>query len=654
MERKLHVFCANLLCYTVEERLVCVIICDMCIKKTTLDQAGSMNVSDMKRQSSLLQYTKSNMALGHGKYSAINRSIALMCAVDMRPISIVNGNGFKNMCSELNAQYSVPAASTISKYVDILYKETKDTVLAELTGSVAALTTDMWTSMTSKGYITITCHHISPEWKLVNRVLATRGTDDRHTGENIARHLKNVEQEFHIGQVTALVTDNASNMVTAGALGGYTRLGCFSHSLQLCINDGMKQPTVAKAVATAKRVVGHFSHSNVATQALSDHQIKMGCNGKPLQLIQDVVTRWNSVYLMIRRLLKLRVSVYGVLFDEKVTKPGDRASFELKDSTWKVLEDLLPLLEPLAEATQLLTSETLPTCSSVLVILATLLPPLGHVDLDSVAIREVKDKIRTNMMKRFHVDENGDPDDNILSEIYAVSALLDPRSKSLKFMSSNKREKIQDHLVAILEQNRQIEQSGAVVHTNTDSEPISIKIEDIEEHVPAAKKRLIDCLSPDVVDLTVGDQSTTIERELEGYITEPVHVTDPLAWWKVNHTRFPNIAQVARRYLCIPATEVPSERSFSAASGTVTKRRATLDPDTVDQLTFVHKNYVFVERIPLGGNVAAGTLINPAATSSSTTAPTIRQPATEPVIQRSVIVNQLKLNQPNQHQHSRL
>ena len=232
------------------------------------------------------------MALGHGKYSAINRSIALMCAVDMRPISIVNGNGFKNMCYELNTQYSVPSASTISKYVDLLYKGTKDTLLAELTGCVAALTTDMWTSMTSKGYITITCHHISPEWKLVT-------TDTR------VKILLAVEQEFHIGQVTALVTDNASNMVTAEVLGGYTRLGCFSHSLQLCINDGMKQPTrpMAKAVATAKRVVGHLSHSNVATQALSDHQIKMGCTGKPLQLVQDVVTRWNSVYLMLRRLI---------------------------------------------------------------------------------------------------------------------------------------------------------------------------------------------------------------------------------------------------------------------------------------------------------------------------------------------------------------
>ena len=91
MERKLHVYCANLLYYTVEEHLVCRITCDMYIKNT-LDQAGYRNVSDMKKQSSLFQYVKSTMALGHGKCLAINRSIAVMCVVDMRPMSIVNGN----------------------------------------------------------------------------------------------------------------------------------------------------------------------------------------------------------------------------------------------------------------------------------------------------------------------------------------------------------------------------------------------------------------------------------------------------------------------------------------------------------------------------------------------------------------------------------
>ena len=48
---------------------------------------------------------------------------------------------------------------------------------------------------------------------------------------------------------------------------------------------------------------------------------------------------------------------------------------------------------------------------------------------------------------------------------------------------------------------------------------------------------------------------------------------------------------MARRYLATPATEVPSERVFSIAGLTVTKRRCSLDPKNVDALIFLHKNY---------------------------------------------------------------
>ena len=56
--------------------------------------------------------------------------------------------------------------------------------------------------------------------------------------------------------------------------------------------------------------------------------------------------------------------------------------------------------------------------------------------------------------------------------------------------------------------------------------------------------------------------------------------------------RFPQIAKLAKAYLCIPATEVPSERAFSTAGLTVTKLRSTLDPANVDKIIFVNKNYV--------------------------------------------------------------
>ncbi len=41
--------------------------------------------------------------------------------------------------------------------------------------------------------------------------------------------------------------------------------------------------------------------------------------------------------------------------------------------------------------------------------------------------------------------------------------------------------------------------------------------------------------------------------------------SDPLAWWKAHVEEIPMLSKVARKYLCIPATSVPSERVFSAS-----------------------------------------------------------------------------------------
>ena len=72
--------------------------------------------------------------------------------------------------------------------------------------------------------------------------------------------------------------------------------------------------------------------------------------------------------------------------------------------------------------------------------------------------------------------------------------------------------------------------------------------------------------------------------------------SDPLAFWNANKTKYPGAAKLARRYLAIPATSVPSERVFSKAGNIVTKKRASLDPDLVEKLLFLHYNWSLVEK----------------------------------------------------------
>ena len=65
---------------------------------------------------------------------------------------------------------------------------------------------------------------------------------------------------------------------------------------------------------------------------------------------------------------------------------------------------------------------------------------------------------------------------------------------------------------------------------------------------------------------------------------------NPLTWWKTNQGRFPLMARLARKYLCICATSAPSEHVFSTASSVATPIRSLLKPEKVNMLVFLARN----------------------------------------------------------------
>ena len=57
-----------------------------------------------------------------------------------------------------------------------------------------------------------------------------------------------------------------------------------------------------------------------------------------------------------------------------------------------------------------------------------------------------------------------------------------------------------------------------------------------------------------------------------------------LKWWQNNQTKFPILSKIARDYLALQASSVPSERGFSSSGFTVTDMRSRLHPMTVRSL----------------------------------------------------------------------
>jgi hypothetical protein len=67
---------------------------------------------------------------------------------------------------------------------------------------------------------------------------------------------------------------------------------------------------------------------------------------------------------------------------------------------------------------------------------------------------------------------------------------------------------------------------------------------------------------------------------------------NPLEWWKLNQSKFPNVAELAKMYLSIQATSAATERIFSSlASRVISKLRSRMHPEMAGNLLFIASNH---------------------------------------------------------------
>ena len=483
-----------------------------------------------------------------------------------------------------------------------------------------AITHDGWTSISTESYGTITLHFIDEDWKLFNVVLQTRKIIGQHTAEAIKNNLMEAQVEWGFPTPIA-TTDNAANELKAFQLLDWVQISCMGHNINLAVKSAVAE--VHKLVVRGRKVVQFFHKSSTACTLLSEKQkllLPPALQGH--KLITDVETRWNSTLDMLQRLLEQTAAVHAVLSDPALKGKSDtRLLYTTTDQV--NVEAVIDFLKPFKDATLSLSREDEPTLAAVLPVIVKLEGHLSVKESDSGMIEIMKGKALDNLSRR-----------NILPDqkkALLLASLLHPRSKKLNFVTESDRHLAESHLrVSVFKaknvaQNSQVEVISEIqsqgVSSNTLQEildqanvltvPADVKTQLVESvnngesgmreresHQPPAKKPKSDVMEwldeiffPNSTTDSGEDQEVIINREIDLYLSADSSTDRALSWWKQNCGIFPNVAKIAKQYLCVPASSVPSERVFSLCGCIVNKKRASLAPENVDMLVFLNKNY---------------------------------------------------------------
>jgi len=512
---------------------------------------------------------------------------------NMLPLSLVDNAEFREMMEFIEPNFKMPCRQTMTNRIDSTKVEVEKRVRTELDAVPAvSLTSDIWTSLSNDAYMSVTSAYITDTWTLKTRTLANIPMEERHTQCNIAARLKECAQSYGIqDKVHTIVHDGASNMRETGMLNNWTDVSCAAHKLHLIVTGALgmdkgskshsSNASISKCVAAASRLVGHFSHSALACVELDKQQKTMaitGENGKPLKLQQYVKTRWNSVFVMFERLVKLRWPVTAVLSDKNITKSSDAATLDMKEEYWRLMTDLLPVLRPLQVVSELLSAEKTPTASLVYPLLWKLVSvELEEKPDDSSAVKSIKGDVVNGIKERFNLTAL-----EAAKNPFVVATVLDPATKTMELFPSCIKQAAYDKVRCLVDDA--VTGSTSVDSVESDNNTAAAVS-------PPAKKAKLDPRAASLKFLANSSAPPQRISEFDQYLALPVdNSVDVLQYWHDNEAIYPNVASVARKYLCAPATSTSSDRQFSACGRLVTKLRSSLDADRVESLIFLHEN----------------------------------------------------------------
>lgn len=427
--------------------------------------------------------------------------------------------------------------------------------------------------------------------------LLCREVHESHTGENIAKWIKDGQNEYSISdnQILGLSVDSASN-ITLGVdlfieklqyldedndlmqvinfettdidqsfqiveqtpleLGTLeetsVRVHCVVHRLQLGINDVLSgDKTLNKLLVVSKKLSAKLRNPLLRIQ-LQHEGLNMA--------ILDQETRWSSSFRMLGRLLQLE----NFCKNQAKHVPG----LHLSEIVWKKLKELYEALAPVAELTQQLQSEKLDVTQFVS-FWKTAMYKLEKVD--NITSKKLRESIRKREKLIFS------------NKIVISSIYLDKRFSFL--LKPDEIKIARNFIYSVSTKQKILNGSSEEMHEN-----LLETSQDKEDSFEKAMQELAgNSTQPQMLTKDKLSSEMSVFEKADRLKTSESIMT----FWKNRTNDLPVLSSAAIDIISAPVTEVSVERLFSNLNFILNKHRSVMSASLVEDILFLRMNRKF-------------------------------------------------------------
>ena len=526
----------------------------------------------------------------HPRQISVSNALVEFVAEDLMPLSVVDSTRFRNLVSILEPCYQMPSRKQLST---VLLKKKYDTLRSKVVDQLQKIkslniTVDLWSNRQMKSYLGMTGHYISNQWTLESVMLACNRVTGGHTSDNIMLWYNEVVSEFDVrDKIKHVVTDSAANIKKAFLTlpgfendtsdsdiededdddieGEYSSKAlllqsdlehhsCFAHILQLVVKDGIaKAGPISTVIKKCSKFVSFLRKSTIATDTLQD----------TIRIQGDNITRWNSQLQMIKSVLSISPDIFLKLIEI------DGAP-KLNSHDKNLLQDIVEILEPFAEATDFVQVGCIPSAGYVLPCIKGLKHHLKN--MVSKYHSSFVIGLTQSLNKRLPYFEN--------KETYILASVLDPRFKLRWCCDDNEKPTITELLKAEVE----------IINSSSSVQPAIAESRTTEP--PPKKAKSLFSFMPSESSAVVIAGSDNISTNIDAYLEAPAQPieSNPLTFWDTNSKKFPLLAVLAKEILSVPSSSSPVERLFSIAGKIFRPERCNLRDNKFQQLMFIRCN----------------------------------------------------------------